>query len=607
MCGISGIIGNLNGRQEAVGKMNDAISYRGPDDSGITVFENCILGHRRLSIVDLCSGHQPIVSADGAKTVVFNGEIYGYKDLRKTITNYPFKTDSDTEVILALYEQHGNEFVKFLPGMFSLAIWNETTRELICCRDRFGEKPFYYAVLPNGAFLFASEIKALLASELIDTSIDTDSIAYYLQHLYVHPHTTVYKSIKVLPPAHYLVHKQGKTEIKRYWNLPAERQDLDLNTAAEIFGSLFKQSVKKQLIADVPVGCFLSGGIDSSLVVAAAAEHSDKITTLSFGFGDQINELPYAKLVAEKYRTNHIEIQQPLPNLADLLIEMQHVYDEPFADSSNIPTYLISKAAAKEVKVVLTGDGGDELLGGYSSWYRHLVNMEKTKLMSSPSRFILSYCSRIARKLGNNYVPFLQTQQLVLAHTSERAINKIHEAQNIYFTNHQLQELGLSTGNFADPIPYSFKSTGTVSDAMKMDIENYMPGDILVKTDRASMANGLELRAPFLDKDLAEFCISLPYKLKLNYKEEKLVAKKAFEGKLPGAVVKRAKQGFGAPVGYWLQTPALRQLKNEYLENSNRKIFDMLDYRSVQHMSSANNYYTWILLVLSLWLEKSHK
>jgi asparagine synthase (glutamine-hydrolysing) len=281
---------------------------------------------------------------------------------------------------------------------------------------------------------------------------------------------------------------------------------------------------------------------------------------------------------------------------------MQEIYDEPFADSSNIPTYLISKAAAQHLKVVLTGDGGDELLGGYSFWYRHLFDIENAASFNGYRKILLSYTARIAQKAGNSYFPFLQQQQAVLA-KGRREAHAIHAEQNTYFSSSELKELGFAgAGN--STYNYSFAYEGTVTDAMKMDIENYMPGDILVKTDRAAMASSLELRAPFLDVDLATFCISLPYALKLNYKEEKIIAKQAFGNMLPENIIKRRKQGFGAPVTSWLQSPSLQQLKNEYLRNSSKKIFDLIDFGQTQKIIQEDNYNTWILLVLSLWMEK---
>jgi len=602
MCGIAGIVGNnISNKSSLIKGMTDAIAHRGPDGEGAYEYDNCVLGHRRLSIIDLSTGDQPMLSNSKQQGIVFNGEIYGFHSVKASLKDYNFKTTSDTEVILALYEKFETSLCEHLPGMFAFAIWDNERQRLVCGRDRFGEKPFYYAIGQNGEFIFASEIKAILASGLVKVSLNNNSLAHYLKHLYVHPGTSIYNEIFTLPPAHYLVFENNKVTIKRYWNVPTTNQQIGLNEAMETFRFLFEQSVQQQLVADVPVGAFLSGGIDSSLVVAVASKFKQNIKTISFGFGNEINELPYAKQIAEKYKTDHVEISQSLPDLGDLLLKMQNIYDEPFADSSCIPTYLISKVASEHLKVVLTGDAGDELLGGYAFWYRNLQNIEGAELLQGFKKWVLPYAAKVGRKLGNNYYTVLEQQQGLLKKGDNVAT--IHSLQNIYFSNEQLQQFGLDFKSNGSK-PFSFHFENSVNDAMKMDIEDYMPGDILVKTDRAAMANGLELRAPFLDKGLAEFCISLPYTLKLNFKEEKLLAKNSFRDALPDSILKRSKQGFGAPVNSWLKSKALKELKGDFLQNSNSRLYNIIDYKKAQSFIDADNYLTWVLLVLSLWLEK---
>jgi asparagine synthase (glutamine-hydrolysing) len=601
MCGIAGIVGNnISNNFPVIKAMTDAIAHRGPDGEGSYKYDNCVLGHRRLSIIDLSTGDQPMLSASKKQAIVFNGEIYGFQKVKANLKDYNFKTTSDTEVILALYERFGTSLCEHLPGMFAFALWDEEKQRLVCGRDRFGEKPFYYAIGRNGEFIFSSEIKAIIASGLVKVTINKNSLAHYLKHLYVHPGASIYNEIFTLPPAHSLVFENGKVQIKRYWHIPQTKQNISLSEATETFRFLFEQSVQQQLIADVPVGAFLSGGIDSSLVVAVASKFKQNIKTIAFGFGNEINELPFAKQVADKYRTDHVEIQQSLPDLGDLLLSMQEIYDEPFADSSCIPTYLISQAASKHLKVVLTGDAGDELLGGYAFWYRNLQNIEKAKQVEGLSKWLLPYAAKVSRKLGNNYFTVLQQQQTLRKRGNDVAA--IHSSQNLYFSNEQLRLFGLDFKNGTKPFSFHFENN--VNDAMKMDIEDYMPGDILVKTDRAAMATGLELRAPFLDKALAEFCISLPYSLKLNYNEEKLLAKSAYGQLLPDTILKRSKQGFGAPVTSWLKSGALKELKGDYLQNPNSRLYSIIDYKEVQPFIGADNYLTWVLLVLSLWLEK---
>ncbi|MEP7170725.1 MAG: asparagine synthase (glutamine-hydrolyzing), partial [Bacteroidota bacterium] len=310
MCGIAGIVSN-NSHSFAnhLSRMMDRIKHRGPDGEGVFFYDTCALGHRRLSIVDLATGNQPMLSPSGKRAIIFNGEIYGYKEIKNSLKEYPFITTSDTEVMLALYDKYGNGFLKYLPGMFAFAIWNDEKKELFCARDRFGEKPFYYATSARNEFVFASEIKAILASGLIQPVLDRSALKHFLKHLYVHPYQTIFKNIFTLPPAHSLLLKDGKIFVEKYWNLPDTNEKINLNEAEERFRNLFSTAVEKQLVADVPVGAFLSGGIDSSSIVGFAGEKKRGIHTFSFGFEEGVNELPFAKIIAEKFQTHHTELE----------------------------------------------------------------------------------------------------------------------------------------------------------------------------------------------------------------------------------------------------------------------------------------------------------
>lgn len=585
MCGIAGIVkAGVLRNKEHLKTMMQAIQHRGPDSSNFHLFENCALGHLRLSIVDLNSGDQPMFSASNQSAIVFNGEIYGFQKIKQEQNKYPFTTTSDTEVILALYEEYGNAFVNKLPGMFSFAIWNDLRQELICARDRFGEKPFFYAYGDKGEFLFASEIKALIASGLITPVLNQDALSHYLKHLYVHPYQTIYSNIQVLPPAHQLIIRNGKFTISRYWDLPIQNFKIDLGEAEEEFRRLLSKAVEKQMIADVPVGAFLSGGIDSSTIVGIASQFNKNLQTFSFGFGKEINELPFAKEVSDLYNTNHTELEDKNEDIGELLLLMQKIYDEPFADSSNIPTYLISKYASKYLKVVLTGDGGDELLAGYS-WYKDLLEI------ASPNSFSRVNFRNVVKNLFSK------------SHIGD--INNCvarHSRANIHFSNQELSELGIKS--FPLPLINLKKyNSNTPDDALRMDIENYMPGDILVKTDRAAMASGLELRAPFLDVDFASFCISLPYQIKITNETQKLILKNAMGNLLPEKIKTRKKQGFGAPAESWLQQESVKRLKRQFLNNPDQKIFEVLSFRKVQEIAEKNTYQTWILLILALWMD----
>src|SRR6185436_2047709 len=521
MCGIAGIIAeSVSGYRENLFSMMHALRHRGPDGEGSFFFDQCALGHRRLSIVDLKCGDQPMFNSSKKNAIIFNGEIYGYKKIRGQIKDYPFVTQSDTEVILALYEKYDHDFLRHLPGMFSFAIWNEEKKELICARDRFGEKPFYYAYGYHNEFVFASEIKAIIASGLVEPVLNKNALDHYLKFLYIHPAQTVYSNIFTLPPARLLSFKHGKLKIEKYWELPKTNSEISLQEAESEFKRLFTEAVEKQLVADVSVGAFLSGGLDSSSVVAAASNLKQGLNTFAFAFEQGANELPYAKVIAEKFKTEHVVLEDKHEDIGELLIEMQHVYDEPFADSSNIPTYLISKYAGKYHKVVLTGDGGDEMLGGYTSWYNPLLNLQERNKNSAADKMLLQFLKIIfSLSKGNAYEKIINRLAQSGQIENKTFIAHQHLKQLAFFDDKEIRSLGIESAksSFARENPFGEnKLNNTVDDAMRMDIKNYMPGDILVKTDRASMANSLELRAPFLDVDLASFCISLPYAMKMN-------------------------------------------------------------------------------------------
>ena len=584
MCGIAGIVGKDVKKYTPNAKaMTDAIAHRGPDGEGVAIFDNCLLGQRRLSIIDLVTGDQPMYSNKNS-CVVFNGEFYGYLDTKKQLS-YNWKTTSDTEVVLALYHQYGeNDFVQKIRGMFAFTLWDEPNQVFIAARDRFGEKPFYYAITSSNEIVYASEVKAILASGLIEPELDTEALTHYLQHLYVHPHHSIYKNIFVLPPAHFLVLKNGKLKIKPYWHLPQQQLKIPKQEAKEECFRLLNKAVKEQLIADVPVGCFLSGGIDSSTITALAALNSEnQLTTISFSFGKKNSELEFSRKVAEKYKTSNIELHQDDFDIANWFEKMAEVYDEPFADSSNIPTYLLSQMAATKFKVVLTGDGGDELMAGYRNWYPQLYHLQHPEGFSGLIRNIRKKVLHPKYRNSN--------------------IAKIHLEQNRYFDGTDLQQLcqftAVSHFNKFLSQPYN-----SVDAAMRMDLNDYMPGDILAKTDRAAMANSLELRAPFLDVDFAEFCIALPEDFKINNHNDKILIRESFGHLWPGEITNRHKQGFGAPVSEWLQQNKMLELKNELLLNRKNKIFNWLNYESVLSYSKKNNYQTWILLTLALWMEK---
>jgi asparagine synthase (glutamine-hydrolysing) len=381
MCGIAGII-QTEGGVDFTGHVNQMVAvlkHRGPDGSGVLkVGTHGTLGHARLSIVDLEAGAQPMKNRDGRLAITFNGEIYGYRELRKQF-DYPYSTESDTEVILAMYQKSGENMIRSLPGMFSFAIWDDRHRILFCARDRFGEKPFYYALTSSGDFIFASEINAILASGLIEPVLDLESLAHFLRKSYVHPQKTIYSNIFTLPPAHSLTFRDGKVVVRKYWEFPRSESIFSLDDAAERLGELLRNALKKQLVADVPVSGFLSSGLDSTTIMALATEENPNLTAFSFDFENENSEADIAENSAKRYGLKFHRLQVGHFDPAEILEKTISIYDQPFADSSSIPTFLISKAASEFTIVALTGDSGDELLGGYNYFYKPLLRFDEAK------------------------------------------------------------------------------------------------------------------------------------------------------------------------------------------------------------------------------------
>lgn len=575
--------------------MVHSLRHRGPDSNGIDTFDNAGLGHTRLSIIDLKSGHQPMRDSTKRLSVVFNGEIYGYRTIRDSL-DYPFRTTSDTEVILALYERYGTEMLNHLPGMFAFAIWDDEKQRLFAARDRFGEKPLYYSETGK-TLVFGSEIKALLASGLVRPKLNRQALAHYLNRLYVPVGESIYETIQQLPPAHALLFDNGDLRTWRYWDLPEPRTEVALSDAVEEFRALLRKSIEKQLVADVEVGAFLSGGLDSSTIVAEAVALSPSIRTFSFGFTEGPNELNYARDVALKHGTEHVELHDDQACLAELTEKMADVYDEPFGDSSAVPTFMICRRAREHLKVVLTGDSGDELLGGYS-WY-HYVKFHDTISAHSTLTNALHYnLLRAYRRM------FGGGREL---HRRLRTFNRFRAGQTPADTHRRLRDF-VSTDDLACAgldleLSESLNGTDAVDAAMRTDLTDYMTADILLKTDRAAMAHGLELRVPFLDVDLASFCISLPSRLKIDGRRDKILLREAFEVKWPHSLRQRGKQGFGAPVREWFARPGFRDLKQAYLGRSSETLRSLLGASFVDRVAKRDNDGTWALLMLAIWLE----
>jgi asparagine synthase (glutamine-hydrolysing) len=546
MCGIAVILPGSETPALAIERMTAALVHRGPDAQACLRLPGCRLGHTRLSIIDIAGGSQPMADASGRFHVVLNGEIYNHRELRHELEaiGARFRTRSDTEVLLHAYEHFGPGMLDRLNGQFAFAIWDGAERELFVARDRFGEKPLYWAVARDGHVILASEIKAILASGLISPRIDLASVEAYLGLYYVPPDRTVYENVHVLPPAHAARFKDGSREIWRYWTPRYSHIDASETEAVDHVRSLLSRAVERQTVADVPVGAFLSGGLDSTTIVALMSEQTNApVSTYAVGFGDLIDELPFARAVASHYETDHHEMQMDI-DVPAALARMADVYDEPFGDSSNIPTYLVAEYARRHVKVVLSGDGGDEIFGGYA-WYTPLLEQSD---------------DHFQRHLAN-----LQATQMVA--DAFRPLDDVRD----------------------------------IDRATTFDVSCYLPGDILVKVDRAAMAHGLETRAPFLDVELAEFVLGLPWQMRFKGGSLKHLLRAACGNLWPESIRNRGKQGFGAPVRDWLKKPEVASLWARVTHKDSALSALLPGTPAVANELRPQR--RWSLLCLGLWLE----
>jgi asparagine synthase (glutamine-hydrolysing) len=589
MCGICGEIDfNKGVIVEPIRRMCKVLTHRGPDDEG-TVFirgkryfdvknylefppgENAFdvaLGHRRLSIIDLsAAGHQPMCNEDKSIWIVFNGEIYNFQEIRGGLEKkgHRFKSRSDTEVILHAYEEFGVECLNHFRGMFGFAIWDSNLQRLFMARDRLGKKPLVY-FCHNGHFAFASEIKALLQVPEIERKVNATAIQHYLTYQYVPSPDTIFEGIKKLRPAHYLLYdRNGNIRIEPYWKLKFNSNHQTYTDAQELGDRIrteLEESVKLRLISDVPLGAFLSGGVDSSLIVGIMAKFSEKpVKTFSIGFEEkEFDELSYARLISNHFSTEHHEFVVK-PNAIEILPKLAWYYNEPFADSSAIPTYYVSKMTKDHVKVVLTGDAGDENFAGYPRYLRSKYVSWFTRLPEKVRRNLLPAFLRILsqspwrRKTLNRLADFME---MLSSHQGRNYAEQIKifnqkEKDDVFSEDFSRQVKG------TDPLDYLIKKyeEGDTDDLLEkllyLDMTTYLPEDLLVKMDIATMANSLEARVPFLDHMFMELVAGIPPHFKLKGTRTKFILKKAFKGFLPDAIFKRRKMGFGVPVSRWFR------------------------------------------------------
>lgn len=579
MCGIYGVL-NLEGSRrmepDVLDRMGRAIVHRGPDDQGAFTDDRLLLGMRRLSIIDIAGGHQPISNEDGRLVVVCNGEIYNFRALRTQLEakGHHFATRSDSEVIVHLYEERGDRFLEDLEGMFALALWDRRARRLIVARDALGIKPLYYSLL-GGQFAFASEAKALLQLPYLRARLDPAALAQYFAVGYVCAPNSLFEGIRKLAPGEAMFIENGRPTLQRFWHLPTEvDESLSERDWVEATRTEIDRAVRDQMVSDVPIGAFLSGGIDSSSVVALMSRHTDHpVKTYSIGFrgssgAELYNELPHARLVAETFHTAHREIIVQ-PDVAALLPALIWHMDEPVADAAFITTYLVSKFAREEVTVILSGVGGDELFGGYM---RYADESYRRRYQLIPRVVRRGVLEPIARRLpSDRHSPLLNKLRLARAFVLADALSfedRYRRYMEVFDTVERAQLL-LECRPAEDCIGRGFArahSKDPLRRLMDVDLATQMPEDLLMLTDKMSMAVSLECRVPLLDQRLVTLAARMPARARIHGSNLKHTLKLAMTGLLPHGILHRQKRGFGAPIGAWFKSelaPLLRQMLSE--------------------------------------------
>ena len=618
MCGICGFVTNKYIDKENLIEMNDTQTHRGPDDSGV-YFENVKglnigLAHRRLSILDLSPlGHQPMLSFDQNIVIVFNGEIYNFREIKKELEalGYTFKSTSDTEVIIYAYKEWGISCINKFNGMFAIAIYDRFKETIYLVRDRLGKKPLYY-YFNDSDFVFASELKPILKFKYFHKGIDEESLYQYLIYQYVPTPKSIFKNVYKLYPGSYLEYKNNSFKIENYWDIVdvycnSKYTDMSEDECIDEIDRLLTSSVKYRMISDVSLGAFLSGGIDSSLVAAIMSKlNTSPVKTFSIGFSEkEYNEAPFAKEIARYLGTDHHEMYVTPKDVFDVIPRLVDYYDEPFADSSAIPTYLVSGLAKQHVTVSLSGDAGDELFCGYTR-YEFLNKM----------RYICKIPSSIRSLSFNILGRLLQKERQAQKYMQKNILDLYRETISIYSStwvnmlvnrNNYASDFELFSKTYND----SYRAKKNVMESiMLVDAKTYLLDDILTKVDRASMAVSLEARAPFLDYRLVEFSQKIPQSIKYQNNILKYLPKKLLGRYIPKELFERPKMGFGIPIGQWLRQD-IKYLIDKYLSNERLKkegFFDMAYVNKIilQHMDGKqdNTSILWALLMFEMWLEK---
>jgi asparagine synthase (glutamine-hydrolysing) len=618
MCGIAGFITKNDNatteRKMLLEKMCRAIVHRGPDGQGTLVDGRAALGMRRLAIIDLKGGQQPIFNCDRTAAIVFNGEIYNFQDLKKDLETrgHRFQTDSDTETIIHAYEEFGEKCVQHLRGMFAFAIYDFRRKKLFLARDRAGKKPLFYSLAPDGTFVFASEIKALLETGKIERKINLAALDAYLTFGYVPEELCIFENIRKLPPAHTLTFVNDEIKLEKYWDFPlAEVEKIaDEREIVEELNRLLAEAVKIRLVSEVPLGAFLSGGVDSSAVVGLMSQFSEKpVKTFSIGFAeDSYDELKFARVAARHFQTEHHEFTVTPAMVGEVENLVWH-FDEPFADMSALAMYFVAKMARGFVTVALSGDGGDELFAGYTRYARHF----QTK--SLPGALRKKVLQPVAAALppgarGKNYLHNLALAGLEryvdsVSHFNARARRALYAPDFAANLNGAFR----AGENVFHQIGAKL-SENSLEQLLYLDSKTYLPADILTKVDRMTMAASLEARAPLLDHKLIEFAAKIPADLKMKNFKTKYVFKRAVGKFVPREILHRPKQGFGVPVDVWINQKLSGEIETVLSDAQTRGrgffepkyIADLLKEHRAARRDHA--WRLWALFVLELWLRR---
>jgi len=627
MCGICGIVKTDNGHpilSSLIASMCESLAHRGPDDQGIHTEKNVGLGTRRLSIIDLEKGHQPLCNEDQKIWVSHNGEVYNFPSLRDELLSlgHQFRTKTDTETIVHAYEEWGEDFIMKLRGMFAFALWDGKEEKLMLVRDRIGIKPLYFTMLKDKTLVFGSELKAILLHPGVSRSLDPKALDLYLTLEYIPAPYSIYRNIAKLPAGSLLTYKKGQIQQKKYWEL-GDREKPEAPVSAiqekavmEELYALIKEAVQSRLISDVPLGAFLSGGIDSSCIVGMMHElGASPIKTFSIGFEDaSYDELHHARRVAEKFQTEHQEFVLQ-PKALDLTDKLIHHLDEPFGDFSIFPTYLVSKMARSHVKVILSGDGGDEIFGGYEHYQaQKLSRFPLSFLMGKTLHPFVRMIPPSQKKKGtwNKIRRLSQGFQHPSAYRHLRWMMFLTEKNKKSLYTPELQEELGGVNPLYEAVPFEevyhrSENFDALNSEFFLDLSTYLVDDILVKVDRMSMAASLETRVPLLDHKIVEFAYSLPGHLKLKGLTTKWIFKKSMERLLPHPNIYRKKEGFSIPIKHWLRAE-LKDLLLDYLNTERIQNAGLFRYETIEkmidlHLKQRENFshQLWALLVFEIW------